>query len=157
MFSAIVWRRTICYSPLPWMDAVFMGRSIQDEATWRSGYVPDCKSVYPGSIPGVASNFPKSDATLSPVPDPVPNPVPYQRCSVLGRFRVRRRFGLPGGLGFLAAAVPDLKPPSYPPHTPGIHRQDQKAKRDHPETDNRQKAEHAQKHQYDAQGDTNRL
>ncbi len=25
-------------------------------ATWRSGYAPDCKSVYPGSIPGVASN-----------------------------------------------------------------------------------------------------
>lgn len=24
-------------------------------ATWRSGYAPDCKSVYPGSIPGVAS------------------------------------------------------------------------------------------------------
>ena len=26
-------------------------------ATWRSGYAPDCKSVYPGSIPGVASKF----------------------------------------------------------------------------------------------------
>src|SRR5689334_11694555 len=25
-------------------------------ATWRSGYAADCKSVYPGSIPGVASN-----------------------------------------------------------------------------------------------------
>ena len=24
-------------------------------ATWRSGYAPDCKSVDPGSIPGVAS------------------------------------------------------------------------------------------------------
>lgn len=24
-------------------------------ATWRSGYASDCKSAYPGSIPGVAS------------------------------------------------------------------------------------------------------
>jgi hypothetical protein len=27
------------------------------EATWRSGDAADCKSAYPGSIPGVASNF----------------------------------------------------------------------------------------------------
>ncbi len=27
-----------------------------NEATWRSGYAADCKSVHPGSIPGVASN-----------------------------------------------------------------------------------------------------
>jgi hypothetical protein len=26
------------------------------EATWRSGYAAVCKTVYPGSIPGVASN-----------------------------------------------------------------------------------------------------
>jgi hypothetical protein len=26
-------------------------------ATWRSGYATVCKTVYPGSIPGVASNF----------------------------------------------------------------------------------------------------
>jgi hypothetical protein len=26
------------------------------EATWRSGYATVCKTVYPGSIPGVASN-----------------------------------------------------------------------------------------------------
>ena len=26
-------------------------------ATWRSGDVADCKSAYPGSIPGVASKF----------------------------------------------------------------------------------------------------
>jgi hypothetical protein len=25
------------------------------EATWRSGYATVCKTVYPGSIPGVAS------------------------------------------------------------------------------------------------------
>ena len=25
-------------------------------APWRSGYAADCKSVYPGSIPGGASN-----------------------------------------------------------------------------------------------------
>jgi hypothetical protein len=25
-------------------------------ATWRSGYAAVCKTVYPGSIPGVASN-----------------------------------------------------------------------------------------------------
>ena len=27
-------------------------------ATWRSGYAAVCKTVYPGSIPGVASKFP---------------------------------------------------------------------------------------------------
>jgi hypothetical protein len=26
-------------------------------ATWRSGYATVCKTVYPGSIPGVASTF----------------------------------------------------------------------------------------------------
>jgi hypothetical protein len=26
-------------------------------ATWRSGYATVCKTVYPGSIPGVASNL----------------------------------------------------------------------------------------------------
>jgi hypothetical protein len=26
-------------------------------ATWRSGYAAVCKTVYPGSIPGVASSF----------------------------------------------------------------------------------------------------
>ncbi len=28
-------------------------------ASWRSGDAEDCKSLYPGSIPGEASNFPK--------------------------------------------------------------------------------------------------
>ena len=27
------------------------------EVPWRSGDAPDCKSVYPGSIPGGTSNF----------------------------------------------------------------------------------------------------
>lgn len=27
-----------------------------DEASWRSGYAEDCKSLHPGSIPGEASN-----------------------------------------------------------------------------------------------------
>jgi hypothetical protein len=27
------------------------------EASWRSGYAEDCKSLHPGSIPGEASNF----------------------------------------------------------------------------------------------------
>ena len=27
-----------------------------ETATWRSGYAAVCKTVYPGSIPGVASN-----------------------------------------------------------------------------------------------------
>jgi hypothetical protein len=29
---------------------------LDPEATWRSGYAAVCKTVYPGSIPGVASN-----------------------------------------------------------------------------------------------------
>jgi hypothetical protein len=31
---------------------------MQPRATWRSGYATVCKTVYPGSIPGVASNLP---------------------------------------------------------------------------------------------------
>jgi hypothetical protein len=32
-------------------------RPISNRATWRSGDAADCKSAYPGSIPGVASTF----------------------------------------------------------------------------------------------------
>jgi hypothetical protein len=35
-------------------------------ATWRSGYAAVCKTVYPGSIPGVASN------TINDLPPPLP-------------------------------------------------------------------------------------
>src|SRR3954469_4988489 len=36
-------------------------------ATWRSGYATVCKTVYPGSIPGVASSPPQHrDALLFP-------------------------------------------------------------------------------------------
>jgi hypothetical protein len=36
-------------------------------ATWRSGYAAVCKTVYPGSIPGVASSKIKH---LPPLPSP---------------------------------------------------------------------------------------
>jgi hypothetical protein len=32
-------------------------------ATWRSGYATVCKTVYPGSIPGVASTIPRVPAS----------------------------------------------------------------------------------------------
>lgn len=38
-----------------------------NEASWRSGYAEDCKSLHPGSIPGEASNAPGSRA---PAPGP---------------------------------------------------------------------------------------
>src|SRR5208283_882296 len=31
------------------------------EASWRSGYAEDCKSLHPGSIPGEASNSPQCE------------------------------------------------------------------------------------------------
>ena len=31
------------------------------EVPWRSGHAPDCKSVYPGSIPGGTSTFPQQN------------------------------------------------------------------------------------------------
>ena len=34
-----------------------------NEASWRSGYAEDCKSLHPGSIPGEASNTPGSRAS----------------------------------------------------------------------------------------------
>src|SRR3954469_17049299 len=33
-----------------------------NEASWRSGYAEDCKSLHPGSIPGEASKYPNSRA-----------------------------------------------------------------------------------------------
>ena len=38
--------------------------SLHKSATWRSGYAADCKSVHPGSIPGVASTLPRSICRL---------------------------------------------------------------------------------------------
>ena len=42
-------------------------------ATWRSGDAADCKSVHPGSIPGVASNPPKNLSNIN-----VSSPVGHQ-------------------------------------------------------------------------------
>ena len=49
-------------SALPCHELGWNGRKrayhgASSEATWRSGYVADCKSAHPGSIPGVASKF----------------------------------------------------------------------------------------------------
>ena len=44
-------------------------RMHEPEATWRSGDAADCKSAYPGSIPGVASIFFQTDQTLDRVAD----------------------------------------------------------------------------------------
>ena len=41
---------------------VFGNTGPKREATWRSGDAADCKSAYPGSIPGVASKFSKRGA-----------------------------------------------------------------------------------------------
>ncbi len=38
---------------LPSLIETFM---FVDEASWRNGYAEDCKSLYPGSIPGEASS-----------------------------------------------------------------------------------------------------
>jgi hypothetical protein len=38
-------------------------------ATWRSGYAAVCKTVYPGSIPGVASTNSFKDLTSPGGPD----------------------------------------------------------------------------------------
>ena len=42
------------------------------KATWRSGYATVCKTVYPGSIPGVASS--KNLKDLGPISGPNFNP-----------------------------------------------------------------------------------
>jgi hypothetical protein len=51
--GAFLYRRACrCYRPRP--------RPVTLTATWRSGYAAVCKTVYPGSIPGVAStSFPR--------------------------------------------------------------------------------------------------
>lgn len=53
-----VFRQLLCNHPFatpPPRPAVKLAVRM---ATWRSGYVADCKSAYPSSILGVASNFP---------------------------------------------------------------------------------------------------
>jgi hypothetical protein len=46
------------------------------EATWRSGYATVCKTVYPGSIPGVASKTSSKNAKpAAPDPDFRPSPI----------------------------------------------------------------------------------
>ena len=48
-------------SALDFHDKLFealSGHQYHSEATWRSGDAADCKSVYAGSIPAVASIFP---------------------------------------------------------------------------------------------------
>ena len=40
------------------------------EASWRSGYAEDCKSLHPGSIPGEASTFDFRDAFPSSFDNP---------------------------------------------------------------------------------------
>jgi hypothetical protein len=40
-------------------------RDFGQRATWRSGYAAVCKTVYPGSIPGVASTPSERHTTLT--------------------------------------------------------------------------------------------
>ena len=47
--------------------------------TWRSGDAADCKSVYPGSIPGVASNFAKNWRPIAQFTKSTRVPVPCGR------------------------------------------------------------------------------
>lgn len=59
--GAIVGASSLCYDGR---------RAPGPMATWRSGYAPDCKSVDPGSIPGVASTFSCLRAVLAPESGP---------------------------------------------------------------------------------------
>lgn len=50
------------------------------EATWRSGYAADCKSVYAGSIPAVASkDFSESLVDWAPSGDSITRPMEATR------------------------------------------------------------------------------
>ncbi len=40
------------------------------KATWRSGYAAVCKTVYPGSIPGVASSLHSRSEWKAAAPEP---------------------------------------------------------------------------------------
>jgi hypothetical protein len=58
------------------------------KATWRSGYATVCKTVYPGSIPGVASSFLNRQANSIRWPH-------HRRCALIatnfGRDRAARQ------------------------------------------------------------------
>ena len=60
------------------------------KATWRSGYAAVCKTVYPGSIPGVASSFslPRKFRRRRPSPE--------GRCAIARRERPGEAAGHPG-------------------------------------------------------------
>ena len=63
-------------APNAWwpLDAIFAATywnrvdAGSNEASWRSGYAEDCKSLHPGSIPGEASNT-RAPARSAPEPD----------------------------------------------------------------------------------------
>ena len=58
-------------------------------ATWRSGYAADCKSVYTGSIPVVASKVPLSGVLTVPE-----FRLDFARVAIYGALRSHRAFGL---------------------------------------------------------------
>jgi hypothetical protein len=58
-------RRLTAFSPQPIGTGWNAG---SNEASWRSGYAEDCKSLHPGSIPGEASNT-RAPARSAPEPD----------------------------------------------------------------------------------------
>ncbi len=58
-------------------------------ATWRSGYATVCKTVYPGSIPGVASNI----RAVPPIQCSLPAPLSLAPAAKAARSCLRRRIG----------------------------------------------------------------
>ena len=71
-------------------------------ATWRSGYAAVCKTVYPGSIPGVAST------------DPLPVCAPHPRRRLNFNSGRRGRGGFQSGIGFVICG-PSSRRAGYSP------------------------------------------
>ena len=99
---------------------------VRNMATWRSGDAADCKSVYPGSIPGVAS----SDFGLLP--------------AIIACWLWRAKQSGP--------AEPYLKPAVETAGGMAVARKHDEAERDHPEAEYRQEAEGASDDEADAGG-----
>jgi hypothetical protein len=110
-------------------------RNFFGEASWRSGYAEDCKSLHPGSIPGEASKFSSSSYLSSRYPrvyaaDP----------------RTDLGSGLPVDILFAPLAPLWLSPAheeasAHPANPRNVLREYEKAERDHPEAEDRQEAE----------------
>ena len=115
----------------------------------------DCKSVHPGSIPGVASNLPRrasSQRRSTTAREPGHS---FSAGLLVGRLLVLDSVHL-AVLAF-AAMPPHGELAAPAPHDGEIDREHEKPKRDHPKAEHGQEADETANHEQNAEPDADRL